>query len=79
MFLNAFPEVYSIKLSVLHMHLVNKASVKLKKLEKFTALRESETTIKIRHGRVLEWKNDPDMEKETNCVFVDEAGFNLHL
>ncbi|KAL7322216.1 hypothetical protein PS15p_212245 [Mucor circinelloides] len=79
MLLNTFPEIYDITLSALHKHLVAKASLTLKKLEKFTAPRESETTLKIRHDRVLEWINDTEMSWESNCVFLDEAGFNLHL
>ncbi|KAI8641781.1 hypothetical protein BD408DRAFT_467723 [Parasitella parasitica] len=79
MLLNTFPEIYSITLSALHKHLVNKASVTLKKLDKFTAPRGAQTTIDTRHARVLEWTKDPDMRWESNCVFVDEAGFNLHI
>lgn len=79
MLLKAFPEIYSITLSALHKHLVNKASITLKKLDKIVAPRDSETTISTRHDRILEWKNDPNMDWSNNCVFVDEAGFNLHI
>lgn len=36
-------------------------------------------TIKLRKGRVQQFLNDKDMDFEKNCVFLDEAEFNLHI
>jgi transposase len=77
--LSAFPDIQSITLSGLHKHLVQHASLTLKKLDKIVAARNSENTLKQRRERVLEWMGDKEMNWFGNCVFIDEAGFNMHI
>lgn len=81
MLLNAFPEVYNITLSALHKHLVTKASVTLKKLDKITAAKDSEITVSIRHDRIFEWKKTTQTCGGRIIVsfFFYEEGFNMHL
>lgn len=35
--------------------------------------------LKLRRDKVFEWKNDKNMNWLENCVFIDEAGFNMHI
>lgn len=72
--LAAFPNIESISLSGLHKHLVQKAYLTLKKLDKIVAARTSESTINQRRDKVLEWMGDKGMDWFNNCVFIDEAG-----
>lgn len=55
--------------------MVNHYSLTLEKLNKLLAKRNSPRTIE----QINEWKANPEMDYTTNCVFVDEAGFNMHL
>jgi transposase len=73
----AFPDL-SISISALHKHLVQKCRLTLKKLEKLPAARNSDRVIKLRRERVEEWEATPGLDYSKNCVFIDEAGFNLH-
>jgi transposase len=73
----AFPEI-SISISALHRHLVQKCKLTLKKLEKIPAARNSERVLKLRRERIEEWEAIPELDFAKNCVFIDEAGFNLH-
>ena len=50
----------------------------LKKLEKIPAARNSERVLKLRRERIEEWEAIPELDFAKNCVFIDEAGFNLH-
>ncbi|KAG1545736.1 hypothetical protein G6F49_010704 [Rhizopus delemar] len=77
--LEAFSEVQSITLSGLHRHLVLHASLTLKKLETIVSSRNTLGNLQIRRDRVLEWKSDENMNWHKNCVFIDEAGFNMHI
>jgi hypothetical protein len=77
--LQAFPEIKSISLSSLHKHLVQHASLTLKKLERIVTARAALNNLNLRKERVLEWKADKNMDWENNCVFIDEAGFNMHI
>ncbi|KAG0874569.1 hypothetical protein G6F16_003693 [Rhizopus arrhizus] len=51
----------------------------MKKLEKISVARNSEETLKKRKETILQWLADKEMDFENNCVFLDEAGFNLHM
>jgi transposase len=51
----------------------------MKKIEKHVESRSSDATIEKRKAKVEEWLQDADMDFMKNCVFLDEAGFNLHL
>ena len=73
----AFPEL-SISISALHRHLVQQCKLTLKKLEKIPAARNSERVLKLRRERIEEWEAISELDFAKNCVFIDEAGFNLH-
>jgi transposase len=73
----AFPEL-SISISSLHRHLIQKCKLTLKKLVKLPAARNSDRVLKLRRERIEEWEANPELDYRKNCVFIDEAGFNLH-
>jgi hypothetical protein len=50
----------------------------LKKLEKLPAARNSDRVLRVRKEKVEEWEANPEIDYSKNCVFIDEAGFNLH-
>jgi transposase len=50
----------------------------LKKLEKLPATRNSDRVLRLRRERIEEWEATPELDYGKNCVFIDEAGFNLH-
>ncbi|GAA5815200.1 hypothetical protein MFLAVUS_008706 [Mucor flavus] len=77
--LQAYPEIKSISLSGLHKHLIQHASLTLKKLERIVTARAALNNLTLRRERVLEWKSDKNMNWNNNCVFIDEAGFNMHI
>ena len=52
--------------------------VNAKKLEKLPVARNSERVLKLRRERIEEWEAIPELDFAKNCVFIDEAGFNLH-
>ena len=68
----------SISISALHRHLVQKCKVTLKKLEKLPAARNTDRVIKLRKEKVEEWETMQHLDFTKNCVFIDEAGFNMH-
>lgn len=47
--------------------------------EKLPEKRNSEDTVKLRVERILEWQTLENFDYLTNCVFIDEAGFNMHI
>lgn len=59
--------------------MVNHASLTLKRLDKVIAARTSEKSLQRRKETVLKWKFDEAMDWHNNCIFIDEAGFNMHL
>jgi transposase len=73
----AFPDL-SISISALHRHLVQKCRLTLKKLEKLPAARNSDRVLRLRREKVEEWEATPELDYGKNCIFIDEAGFNLH-
>jgi hypothetical protein len=42
------------------------------------AARNSDRVLKLRRERIEEWEANPELDYRKNCVFIDEAGFNLH-
>jgi hypothetical protein len=50
----------------------------LKKLQKLPAARNSNRVLRLRKEKVEDWESTPDLDFTRNCVFIDEAGFNLH-
>ncbi|KAI8977667.1 hypothetical protein BDF20DRAFT_942795, partial [Mycotypha africana] len=71
-------EGLKISISASHKHLVHKHNITLKKLVKIPAARNSDRVIALRKAIVEQYKSDADMDFSKNCVFIDEAGFNLH-
>ncbi|KAI9006667.1 hypothetical protein CLU79DRAFT_684904, partial [Phycomyces nitens] len=71
-------EGLKISISAIHKHLVHKHNITLKKLEKkIPAARNSDRVIALRKA-IEQYKSDADMDFCKICVFIDEAGFNLH-
>ncbi|KAI9265642.1 hypothetical protein BY458DRAFT_221928 [Sporodiniella umbellata] len=62
--LQDFPEIKSISLSGLHKHLVQHASLTLKKLKRVVTARAAHNNLNLRKERVLEWKADKNMDWE---------------
>jgi hypothetical protein len=50
----------------------------LKKVQKLPAARNSDRVLKLKQEKVREWESAPDLGFTRNCVFIDEAGYNLH-
>ena len=73
----AFPEL-SISISALHRRLVHKCKLTLKKLQKLPEARNSNRVLKLRKEKIEEWEAISELDYASNCVFIDEAGFNLH-
>ncbi|CAO3682597.1 unnamed protein product [Rhizopus stolonifer] len=71
--LQAFLEIKSISLSGLHKHLVQHASLTLKKLERIVTVRA------VLNNLNLCKEKSSRMDWENKCVFIDEAGFNMHI
>lgn len=57
---------------------MNNCHFTLKKLEKITAARNSDRVIALRKAIIEQFQSMEDLDFAKNCVFVDEAGFNLH-
>ncbi|KAG2199315.1 hypothetical protein INT47_012949 [Mucor saturninus] len=51
----------------------------MKRLEKIPARRNHIDVITQRRESVEEWIANEDMDFEKNCVFIDEAGFNINI
>lgn len=77
--LQVFPEIESISLSGLQKHLVQYAFLTLKKLERIVTARAALSNFNQRRAKVLDWKADENTDWQSNCVFIDEAGFNMHI
>ncbi|OAD79029.1 hypothetical protein PHYBLDRAFT_62206 [Phycomyces blakesleeanus NRRL 1555(-)] len=65
--------------SAIQKHLVKKCALTLKKLEKLPEKRDDVNTIEMRRDRILEWQQLADFNYLSNCVFINEAGFNMHI
>ncbi|OAD78072.1 hypothetical protein PHYBLDRAFT_164949 [Phycomyces blakesleeanus NRRL 1555(-)] len=65
--------------SAIQKHLVKKCALTMKKLEKLPEKRNDTNTIEMRRDRILEWQQLADFNYLLNCVFIDEAGFNMHI
>ena len=48
------------------------------KTTKLPAARSSDGVLKQRKERIEEWEAIPELDCGRNCVYIDEAGFNLH-
>ncbi|OAD71061.1 hypothetical protein PHYBLDRAFT_171124 [Phycomyces blakesleeanus NRRL 1555(-)] len=65
--------------SAIQKHLVKKCALTIKKLEKLPEKRDDVSTIEMRQDRILKWQQLADFNYLSNCVFIDEAGFNMHI
>ncbi|OAD71749.1 hypothetical protein PHYBLDRAFT_170411 [Phycomyces blakesleeanus NRRL 1555(-)] len=65
--------------SAIQKHLVKKCALTMKKLEKLPEKRDDISTIEMRRERILEWQQLADFNYLSNCVFIDEADFNMHI
>lgn len=54
-------------------------ALSMKRLEKIPARRNHIDVINARKDSVEEWIADANMDFEKNCVFIDEAGFNINI
>ncbi|OAD67627.1 hypothetical protein PHYBLDRAFT_151142 [Phycomyces blakesleeanus NRRL 1555(-)] len=65
--------------SAIQKHLVKKCALTMKKLEKLPEKRDDVSTIEMRQDHILEWQQLADFNYLSNCVFINEAGFNMHI
>ncbi|OAD78071.1 hypothetical protein PHYBLDRAFT_164948 [Phycomyces blakesleeanus NRRL 1555(-)] len=65
--------------SAIQKHLVKKCALTMKKLEKLPEKRYDVSTIEMRQDCILEWQQLADFNYLSNCVFINEAGFNMHI
>lgn len=69
----------SISKTQFYRHVKEQCVLSFKKLEKRTEYRNSDKTFLKRKIAVESWLADSYMDFEKNCIFIDEAGFNLHI
>ncbi|KAI8880871.1 hypothetical protein K501DRAFT_190304, partial [Backusella circina FSU 941] len=65
--------------SAIYMHLKVNCALSMKKLEKILTDINSVETLKKRRDTVLQWLADKGADFGSSRVFLDEAGFNLHM
>lgn len=73
-----FPEVVISRTAFYHF-IKDKCALSIKKVQQISEHRNSDETKQKRREAVLGWLTDKDMDFENNCVFLDEAGFNLYI
>ncbi|KAI7902936.1 uncharacterized protein BX663DRAFT_561018, partial [Cokeromyces recurvatus] len=76
--MDAFPGL-EITVSTISKHLTKRCGLTMKKLEKLPAARNELSTLEKRKEKILEWMGMSDFDYLRSCVFIDEAGFNLHI
>ncbi|RCH98005.1 hypothetical protein CU097_008881 [Rhizopus azygosporus] len=59
-------------------HLRNSMLITIKKLAFNPKVRNSENNLQTRYKWLMKWK-DSDLDYTKNCVFIDEAGFNINV
>ncbi|KAG2192272.1 hypothetical protein INT47_003861 [Mucor saturninus] len=72
-------ENIQVSKSALHRFMREKCALSMKRLEKIPARRNHIDVITQRRESVEEWIANEDMNFEKNCVFIDEAGFNINI
>ncbi|KAG2198725.1 hypothetical protein INT47_005410 [Mucor saturninus] len=72
-------ENLSISRSTLHRFLRAYCALSMKRLEKIPARRNHIDVIEQRKLAVETWLGDEEMDFRKNCVFIDEAGFNVTI
>lgn len=73
-----YPDV-RISKSSFYRFIKDECCLSIKKLEKIVEYRTLEKTIESRKLAVQSWREDTNMNFLKNCIFLDEAGFNLHI
>ncbi|CEP09973.1 hypothetical protein [Parasitella parasitica] len=73
-----FPQVVISKTAFYHF-IRDNCALSIKKFQLISEYRNSDETKQKRRKALQEWLADKDMDFEKNCVFLDEAGFNLHI
>jgi len=58
--------------------ITEQCALSLKQASKYTQERDSPRTLDLRHTIVGSWKAN-GVDFKTDCVFIDEAGFNTHM
>lgn len=76
--LKKFPDL-KVSSTGFYRFVSQECSLSVKKLEKVTEYRTLPSTIEKRKAVVQSWLEDPEMDFEKNCVFLDESGFNFHM
>jgi hypothetical protein len=69
---------FTISKSQLNHRLKNTMLISVKKPTFEPAVRNSEAILQARYEWFMEWK-DTDLNYETNCIFIDEAGFHINM
>ncbi|KAG2193614.1 hypothetical protein INT47_007237 [Mucor saturninus] len=72
-------ENLSISRSALHRFMRAYCALSMKRLEKIPARRNHIDVIEQRKLAVETWLGDEEMDFQKNCVFIDEAGFNVNI
>jgi arginine repressor len=72
-------EKLEVSKSTLHRFMREVCALSMKRLEKIPARRNHIDVITQRKESVKEWIADENMDFEKNCVFIDEAGFNINI
>ncbi|CEP19829.1 hypothetical protein [Parasitella parasitica] len=73
-----FPEV-DISPTAFYKFVRQNCALSIKKVQLISADRNSDDAKLKRREAVSSWLADKEMDFESNCVFLDEAGFNLHI
>jgi transposase len=76
--LKEYPEL-KVSKTAFYNHVRQHCALSFKRLEKLPEKRDSEEVRLKRREAVLEWMANKDLDFEKNYVFLDEAGFNLHI
>ncbi|KAI8327740.1 hypothetical protein BC941DRAFT_490128, partial [Chlamydoabsidia padenii] len=76
--MESFPGL-EIGISAISKHIKKHCNLTMKKLEKLPAARNSDFVLESRKEKITWWKTIADFHYMNSCVFIDEAGFNLHI
>lgn len=71
-------EGFSISKSQMNHHLKNNMLISVKKPTFEPKIRNSNDNLQTKYEWFMKWKNS-DLDFDRNCVFIDEAGFNINM
>ncbi|CAO3682639.1 unnamed protein product [Rhizopus stolonifer] len=60
-------------------HITKHCNLTMKKLERLPEAQNDISTLEKRRTKIEEWMALQDFDYGKNCVFIDEAGFNLNI